>query len=101
MKGASIPENPESLRVEFAQWLQNHTARRLLMAENERRLRASMYAQRLLMQSDQEVDRRQASALARWHLEHWQIADVPGWAIAGQDQPFELQLRAAMRRKFR
>lgn len=94
-KGGPIPDE---LKPEFAAWLVNHTARRHAQSENERRLRASMTAQRALAQSEQECDRRQASAFGRWHLEHWRIADIPAWAPAGEEQPFEMQLRAALGR---
>ena len=97
-KGAAIPDES---KAEFAGWLANRTMRSKALSANEQRLRASMDAQRTLAQSEQEVDRRMALALARWHREHWQLADVPMWAPAGQDQPFELQLMAAVRRRMR
>jgi hypothetical protein len=97
-KGAPIPDE---LKDEFAAWLTRNTARRLAMSECARRLRSTMDSQWKLAQSEQESDRRMASAFKRWHLEHWKIADVPGPAPAGQDQLFEAQLMAAVRRHAR
>lgn len=97
-KGAPMPE---ALVPEFAAYLTRLTARRLAMSECERRLRATMDAQLKLAASDDEGDRRRAKAFSAWHLEHWRIADVAGYAPAGQEQPFEEQLMAAVRRHAR
>jgi hypothetical protein len=97
-KGAPIPTE---LADEFAAYLTAHTARRLAMSELERRLRATMWAQLKLAESSDENDKRMALAFGRWHRELWGVADIPRSAPAGQDQPFEKQLMAAVQRRVR
>lgn len=96
--GTPVPDGEKS---QFAAWLVNHTVRRREVGDLERRLRSTMDAQLKLAASDDENDKRKAAAFGRWHLDYWGVADVPKPAPMGNDQPFEKQLMAAVRRKVR
>lgn len=93
--GAAIPDED---KPEFAGWLQQITARDKALGENKRRLRATMSAWLKLAGSEQDLDKRKAAAFGRWHLDSWEIADLPAEAPTGVDQPFEKQLTAAVKR---
>jgi hypothetical protein len=94
MDGEPVPDNHKE---SIAAWITAQTMRRRALGELERRLRASIFAWRVLSQSDSPDDKRLAVGFRRWHALEWGVVDVPMHAPAGQEQPTEAIVAAAVR----